>query len=94
MPSSATMPRAFYDCEKPGRRRRLSKAQEQKLSQIVTDRPDARDVDRAMQTFLDALAETIGPDERVLMPLDRAGWHVARDLKVPSSIMLGPLPTR
>jgi DDE superfamily endonuclease len=48
----------------------------------------------AIQIFLDALAETIEPNEHVLMPLDRAGWHAAKDLEVPSSITLDRLPSR
>ena len=48
----------------------------------------------AMQIYLDKFAETIAPDEHVLMALDQAGWHGAKDLKVPANITLVPLPPR
>jgi len=48
----------------------------------------------AMQIYLDKFAETIAPDEHVLMVLDQAGWHGAKDLKVPANITLEPLPPR
>jgi transposase len=47
-----------------------------------------------MQIFLDRLAETVGADEHVVMVLDQAGWHGARDLKVPACMTLVPLPPR
>ena len=31
-----------------------------------------------MQIYLDKFAETIAPDEHVLMALDQAGWHGAK----------------
>jgi transposase len=46
----------------------------------------------AMQQFLDRFAETIADDEHAVMVLDRAGWHGARALVVPSNITLVPLP--
>ncbi|MGB9167238.1 MAG: IS630 family transposase [Rhodomicrobium sp.] len=46
----------------------------------------------AMQVYLDKLAETIGPDEHVLLVLDQAGWHEAKTLRIPASITLEPLP--
>lgn len=48
----------------------------------------------AMQVYLDELAETIGPDEHVLLVLDQAGWHEAKTLRIPASITLEPLPPR
>ena len=48
----------------------------------------------AMQIYLDKFAETIAPEEHVLMALDQAGWHGAKDLKVPANITLEPLPPR
>ncbi len=45
-----------------------------------------------MQIYLDTFAGTIGADEHVLMALDQAGWHGAKDLKVPAHITLEPLP--
>ena len=47
----------------------------------------------AMQIFLDEFAKTIAPDDHVAMVLDRAGWHGAKALKVPSNITLVPLPS-
>jgi len=48
----------------------------------------------AMQAYLDSFALTIASNEHVLMVLDQAGWHGAKDLKIPSSITLVPLPPR
>jgi hypothetical protein len=48
----------------------------------------------AMQVYLDKFAETVAPDEHVLIALDQAGWHVAKDLKVPDCITLMSLPPR
>lgn len=47
---------------------------------------------QAMQTFLDAFAETIPENEHAVMVLDRAGWHGAKALRVPSNVALVPLP--
>jgi transposase len=49
---------------------------------------------QAMQIFLDQLAGSIAPDEHLLLLLDRAGWHIANDLKVPANMTLEPLPPR
>jgi len=48
----------------------------------------------AMQVYLDKFAETIGPDEHVLLVLDQAGWHEAKTLRIPANITLEPLPPR
>ncbi len=48
----------------------------------------------AMQVYLDKPAETIDPDEHVLLVLDQAGWHEAKTLRTPASITLEPLPPR
>jgi transposase len=48
----------------------------------------------AMQVYLDKFAETIGPDEHVLLVLDQAGWHEAKTLRIPANITLQPLPPR
>jgi hypothetical protein len=42
----------------------------------------------AMQAFLDRLSATIAGDEHVLLVLDQAGWHGAKDLKAPDNITL------
>jgi transposase len=47
-----------------------------------------------MQVYLDKFAETIGPDEHVLLVLDQAGWHEAKTLRIPANITLEPLPPR
>ena len=47
---------------------------------------------QAMQTFLDAFAETIPENEHAVMVLDRAGWHGAKALEVPPNVTLVPLP--
>ena len=47
---------------------------------------------RAMQLFLDAYAQTIKPDEHVIMFMDQAGWHVAKALAVPENITIATLP--
>ena len=43
-----------------------------------------------MQVYLDKFAETIGPDEHVLLVLDQAGWHEAKTLRIPANITLPP----
>lgn len=47
---------------------------------------------RAMQLYLDRFAETLAIDEHAVMVLDRAGWHTAKALKVPTNVTLVPLP--
>ena len=47
----------------------------------------------AMTLFLAEVARR-HPDERVLLVLDRAGWHGANDLVIPATIRLVPLPAR
>ena len=46
----------------------------------------------AMQEFLDRFSDTIADDEHVAMFADRAGWHIAGDLRVPDNITLIQLP--
>lgn len=48
----------------------------------------------AMQVYLDKFAETIGPEEHVLLVLDQAGWHGAKALRAPTNMTLEPLPPR
>ena len=48
----------------------------------------------AMQVYLDKFAETIAPDEHILLVLDQAGWHEAKTLRIPANITLEPLPPR
>lgn len=44
-----------------------------------------------LSQFLAHTAETF-PNEYCVMVMDRAGWHVALDLEIPSSMTLLPLP--
>jgi transposase len=48
----------------------------------------------AMQVYLDKFAETVAPDEHVLLVLDQAGWHEAKTLRAPPNVTLEPLPPR
>ena len=45
-----------------------------------------------MQIYLEEFAKTMAPDEHVAMVMDRAGWHVAKGLKVPDNMTLVRLP--
>jgi hypothetical protein len=49
---------------------------------------------QAMQLHLNAITTNVGPDAHAVLLLDRAGWHRAAALKVPSNISLLPLPSR
>lgn len=42
--------------------------------------------------FLRMASEKLAPDEHAVMIMDRAGWHMARDVKVPSNITILFLP--
>ena len=44
-----------------------------------------------MQIFLDEIAGRY-PNEKLVMVLDRAGWHLGNDLKVPKNMRLLSLP--
>ena len=46
-----------------------------------------------MQEFLDRFSGTIADDEHVAMFADRAGWHIANDLRVPDNITMIQLPS-
>ena len=35
----------------------------------------------------------LGQDKRIIIPLDRAGWHITDKLQVPEGIHLLPLPS-
>jgi hypothetical protein len=48
----------------------------------------------AMQFHLDATATSVAPGAHAIILLDQAGWHGAKDLKVPANISLLPLPPR
>lgn len=45
-----------------------------------------------MNEFLKILSGEVGPDDHVVLVLDRAGWHVSKTLEPPSNITLLHLP--
>jgi len=48
----------------------------------------------AMQLHLNAIATKVSPGAHAIVILDQAGWHGARQLKLPHNISLMPLPPR
>ncbi len=48
---------------------------------------------KLMDQHLRFISETVGAEKHVVLVLDRAGWHVANDLKVPRNITLLHLPS-
>ena len=48
----------------------------------------------AMQLHLDEIATKVKPGAHAVLILDQAGWHGAKDLKVPANLSLMPLPPR
>jgi hypothetical protein len=49
----------------------------------------------AMQAMLDELAQAVGSGAHAVVLIDRAGWHVARDLAIPGNltpVFLPPYP--
>jgi transposase len=47
---------------------------------------------KAMNAFLAQFAATLANDEQAIMVLDRAGWHTAKALVIPSKVTLVWLP--
>ena len=45
-----------------------------------------------MNIFLKELSDKIANDRHAALIIDRAGWHMAHELQVPSNITLVPLP--
>ena len=45
-----------------------------------------------MSLYLERLGRHVGPTRQVVLVLDQAGWHVAKDLQVPANITLLFLP--
>jgi len=45
-----------------------------------------------MRLYLDRLARHAGPTRHIVLVLDQAGWHVAKDLRVPANVTLLFLP--
>src|SRR4051794_37319308 len=48
----------------------------------------------AMQLHLNEIASKVGPGAHAIVILDQAGWHGAKELKIPHNISLMPLPPR
>jgi hypothetical protein len=48
----------------------------------------------AMQLHLDEIATKVAPGAHAILILDQAGWHGAKELKIPINISLLPLPPR
>ena len=47
---------------------------------------------KAMNRFLEDFSASRGPDVHVLLVMDQAGWHGAKDLVMPANITPAPLP--
>jgi hypothetical protein len=48
----------------------------------------------AMQLHLDEIATKVTAGAHAILILDQAGWHSAKDLKIPGNLSLLPLPPR
>jgi DDE superfamily endonuclease len=46
----------------------------------------------AMQLHLDEIATKVEPGAHAILILDQAGWHGAKQLRIPANISLLPLP--
>ena len=40
----------------------------------------------AMQAMLDELSQAVAPDAHAVILMDRAGWHIAKDLAIPTNL--------
>jgi hypothetical protein len=47
-----------------------------------------------MQLHLNKIATKVAPGGHAILILDQAGWHGAKELKIPTNISLLPLPPR
>jgi transposase len=47
-----------------------------------------------MQLHLDEIATRVTAGAHAILILDQAGWHGAKDLKIPNKLSLLPLPPR
>ena len=47
-----------------------------------------------LQLHLDVIAGKVSPGAHAIVILDQAGWHSAKDLRVPTNLSLLPLPPR
>ena len=53
----------------------------------------ARHVNTAtMNHFLTVLSSEVGPDDHVVLIMDRAGWHMSKGLEIPANITFLHLP--
>ena len=41
----------------------------------------------AMQAMLDELSQAVAPDAHAVILMDRAGWHIAKDLAIPTNLI-------
>jgi transposase len=48
----------------------------------------------AMQLHLDEITTKVAPGAHAILILDQAGWHGAKELRIPTNISLLPLPPR
>ena len=48
----------------------------------------------AMNAFLQQFSDELPADVHAMMVLDRAGWHVCGDLKIPANVTLVHLPPK
>jgi hypothetical protein len=48
----------------------------------------------AMQFHLDEITTKVAPGAHAILILDQAGWHGAKELRIPTNISLLPLPPR
>jgi hypothetical protein len=48
----------------------------------------------AMQLHLNEIATKVSPDAHAILILDQAGWHGAKELRIPTNISRLPLPPR
>ena len=46
----------------------------------------------AMQAMLDELSQAVAPDAHAVVLMDRAGWHIAKDLAIPANLTALFLP--
>jgi len=64
------------------------------LNNEVVDKYFTGATSRIQGMGLDEIATEVAPGAHAILILDQAGWHGAKDLRVPSNISLLPLPPR
>jgi hypothetical protein len=40
----------------------------------------------AMQAMVDELSQAVAPDAHAVVLMDRAGWHIAREIEIPANL--------